>query len=156
MVGLVIVSLGVQRYNREVATLFPTQVLSQGVAEGVRVLGTVKGGSLIRDVSSREIIFSLTHEGKELSVRYTGPPPDGLRELKTIVIVGDWDPSKSEFRSHKIAVVPNYGFISAAYLLAFIPLIFFLFYMERRVRLLYSQIKETRPYEPEEIGFDKK
>ncbi len=153
--GAVVTFMGVQRYYNEVSTISPEQVLSENPSDTIRMMGTIEGGSLQKDEASEELRFSLSHEGVALPVRYTGASPDGVRELKTIVVIGEWIASQGRFDSSEIAVVPNYGFISAAYLVSFIPIIFFLFYMEHRVKLLYTQIKGTKAYKAEEMGFDK-
>jgi cytochrome c-type biogenesis protein CcmE len=154
IVGSAIVGFGVQRYFEEVVTITPKEALQQDPGKTVRVMGTIQGGSLLRDVPPNETSFLLSGDGVELPVRYTGPASDSLRELKTLVVIGSWDPSSQELRSKDLGLVPNYGFISAAYIVVFIPMIFFLFHMERKVRLLYIEIKEAKAYKPEEIGFD--
>jgi len=154
IVGAAIVGFGVQRYFEEVTTITPKEALQQDPGKTVRVMGTIQGGSLLREVPLNETSFLLSGEGVELPVRYTGPSSDGLRELKTLVVIGSWDPSNQKLESQDLGLVPNYGFISAAYMVAFIPMIFFLFHMERKVRLLYIEIKDAKAYTPEEIGFD--
>ncbi|HEX9758109.1 MAG TPA: cytochrome c maturation protein CcmE [Nitrospiria bacterium] len=148
--GAVIVGFGVQRYIDEVTTITPKEALQQESGKVVRVMGTLQGGSLLRNVSPKETTFLLSGEGVELPVRYSGPPSDSLRELKTLVVIGSWNPSDQELKSQSLGLVPNYGFISAAYIVTFFPMILFLFHMERKVRLLYIEIKEAKAYKPEE------
>lgn len=149
---LIIVTLGVQRYNREVRTLSPETVINSSPAGQIRVLGRVEGGSLSRSGpplnGTLEAAFSLSSEISTISVVYKGEEPDNLRELKTLVVVGEWNPLEGRFLSSKIDLVPNIGFVIAAYL-NLIPLLLFLFIMERKVTLLYNEIKETRVYESE-------
>jgi len=45
--------------------------------------------------------------------------------------------------------------VAAAYILGIIPALIFLFLMERKLRLLYMEVKEARLYEPEVMDFDK-
>lgn len=156
LLGFIIVSQGVQRYYRDVATLSPSEFIQQKPVETVRVMGTVIGGSLIRNDSQNNLSFLIEDQGTEIPVHFVGSHAEGLRELKTIVVEGRWDSSTGELKGEKIRVIPNYGFVSAAYLLGFIPIIFFIFHTERKVKLLYSQIKETKVYESEEMGFDTK
>jgi len=156
VLGLMIVSQGVQRYYRDVATLSPNELIQQKPHETVRVMGTVIGGSLVRKNSQNNLSFLIEGQGKEIPVHFIGSQAEGLRELKTIVVEGRWDSATGELKGEKIRVIPNYGFVSAAYLIGFIPIILFIFHTERKVRLLYSQIKETKVYESEEMGFDTK
>jgi len=105
--------------------------------------------------------FELTGRQARLLVHYDGPADDNLRELKTLVVVGHLtadgatgsaaphQPDTRRFEAHALDLLPNYGFIAAAYLLALIPLALFLFGMERRVAILYTVIKETTAYQPE-------
>jgi len=105
--------------------------------------------------------FELAGQQAHLLVHYDGPADDNLRELKTLVVVGHLTPAgapgsassneldKQRFDAHALDLLPNYGFITAAYLLALVPLALFLFGMERRVAILYTVIKETTAYQPE-------
>lgn len=156
LAGAAIGVLGIQRYEREVTTIHPEELLQSDPDETVRVRGLVKGGTLQISPTGEEVLFTLGENGAEVPVRYSGPPSDSLRELKTLVVVGQWDAREGAFRAEEIAIVPNYGFILAAYLIALVPLLFFLFHMERKVKLLYTRIKEAKVYEPEEAGIDQK
>jgi len=156
VLGLMVVSQGVQRYYRDVVTLSPVELIHQSPVETVRVMGTVIGGSLMRKDSQNDLFFVIEDQGREIPVHFIGSEAEGLRELKTIVVEGRWDSSTGELKGERIRVIPNYGFISAAYLFSFIPIILFLFHTERKVKLLYSQIKETKVYESGETGFDTK
>jgi len=102
--------------------------------------------------------FELAGRQAHLLVHYDGPADDNLRELKTLVVVGHLDSAGAagsggsetqRFEAHALDLLPNYGFITAAYLLALIPLALFLFGMERRVTILYTVIKDTTAYQPE-------
>lgn len=151
--------LGFLRFQEEVDTLWPAEVLRMNPQETVRMLGTVQPGTLTKEGfeaegSSGRADFGLRGEEEEVLVHYRGIKPENLRELKTLVVEGRWDPISKGFQANKISVVPNYRFIAAAYLVAIVPLGFFLFWMERRMRLLYFEIKETMVYEPDKI-FDK-
>ena len=74
--------------------------------------------------------------------------PESLRELKSLVVIGRWDRAARAIEAREIALTPNAPFIFAAYLLGIVPLGLFLFRMERRVQLLYHQIKEAKAYTP--------
>jgi cytochrome c-type biogenesis protein CcmE len=151
LMGALIASFGFWRYQREVASLSPAELLQEKPTGGVRVLGTVKPGTLVQGKSPGEAWFELTDAKHHLTVYYTGPEDENLRELKTLVVVGQWDAGSSEFQARELAVVPNYGFITSAYIVSIIPIGLFLFVMERRIRLLYADIKGTTVYEPEKI-----
>jgi cytochrome c-type biogenesis protein CcmE len=148
LAGLWIVAAGAQYYYRDVRPLTPEQVSTIHPVESVRMLGMVEAGSVVKDSPSSTIRFSVVQNGHRITVDYTGPEPDNLRELKTVVLVGRWDDTLQRFVAHDIDLVPNYGFITAAYLVM-VPLALFLFLMERRVRLLYNEIKISKTYESE-------
>jgi cytochrome c-type biogenesis protein CcmE len=157
-VGLVIAWFAVQHYDREVKPITPEQVLEMGPVGTVRVIGRVQAGSLritppVSRGGSLLADFELAGEQERLAVHYDGPEDDNLRELKTLVVVGHLNPVGSpggrRFEAHEFDLLPNYGFITAAYVLALIPLGLFLFGMERRVALLYTVMKETTVYQPE-------
>jgi cytochrome c-type biogenesis protein CcmE len=152
LIGIIIALLGVMRYQREVGTVAPEDLLKEPPTARLRVLGTVEAGSLIREEPGR-IRFRLAGDGEPLSVLYTGKENENLRELKTLVVVGRWNPGTRVFEADELSIVPNYGFITAAYLVGVIPLVLFLFGMERKTRMLYREIKGTSVYKPEE-GFD--
>ncbi|MBI3595905.1 MAG: cytochrome c maturation protein CcmE [Nitrospirae bacterium] len=152
-VGLWIVAVGTQRYNRDVRPLTPEQVLKDHSDGPVRMLGMVEAGSLRKDPATSQMLFSLMENGQRIPVVYQGNDPDNLREIKTLVVVGVWDDAAKRFVAQDIHLIPNYGFIIAAYLVM-IPLALFLFMMERRVRLLYNEIKQSKLYEPEVGEFE--
>lgn len=141
-------ALGAQRYYQEVATVSPERLLHNPPQETVRVLGRVEGGSLVKDPLGKEARFQLSGEKERIAVHYIGDDSDTLRELKTIVVMGEWNGAAAEFTAKKIALIPNYGFITAAYLIALIPMGLFLFNMERKVALLYTRIKQEKVYQP--------
>ena len=149
VIAAVIAFLASRSFDRHLASVTPEDVVSRQPVAVVRVIGLVKGGSLTGDAAAGHARFELAGLRDMLPVQYDGPPPDNLRELKTLVVVGRWDPASAVFLAHDIALVTNYGFVVGAYLAGFIPLAFFLFAMERRVTLLYREIKESRLYEPE-------
>ena len=152
LAAVMIALLGVWRYEREVTTVSPEELLREQPTGTVRVLGTVQPGSLMTE-KPKGARFRLAGDRDRLSVRYTGEENDNLRELKTLVIVGRWNPISRELEADEISLVPNYGFIAAAYLIGIVPMVVFLFGMERKARLLYHEIKGTTVYRPEE-GFD--
>jgi hypothetical protein len=104
----------------------------------------------VKDPSGKETRFQLAGERERISVRFMGDDPENLRELKTIVVAGRWDDTARELEGQKITLTPNYGFITAAYLIGLIPMGLFLFNMERKVAILYTRIKEEKVYQPGE------
>jgi len=148
VVGAVITFLAAQHYYQTVRPLLPEQVINGHPSGSVRMLGMVEAGSMTKEADSGHVQFSLTRNGQRVPVVYEGNDPDNLRDLKTLVVVGHWDEANRRFLAREIDLVPNYGFITAAYLVM-IPMALFLFLMERRVRLLYNEIKTSKIYESE-------
>lgn len=142
-------------YQQNLATWSPSQVKAQTPLSEVRVLGMVQGGTLAGRVETGEAAFKLIEsaalpEQMGIPVRYHGPPPENLRELKTLVVIGKWKASDHTFEAREIGLVTNYGFVAAAYLIGLIPLALFLFTMSRRVGLLYEEIKASALYREED------
>jgi hypothetical protein len=150
MIAAIIGVLGIQRYHRDVTAISPDQLLRDQPAKTVRVLGMVEAASLVKEGEGGPIAFQLSGEGAKVSVRYIGQESENLRDLKTLVIGGRWNSTTQIFEADKISLVPNYGFITAAYLASLIPMGLFLFNMERKVAMLYILIKEEKVYQPEE------
>ncbi|GEM_PF-986018 len=159
LAGLIITVLGAQRYQHEGTTISPEQLLKEQPTETARVLGTVQAGSLSSSgegsAPAYQARFRLSGQKENLSVLYTGEKPDNLRELKSLVVVGRWNASSQKFEAHEIQLLPNFGYVAAAYLIVLIPMGLFLFHMERKVELLYTEIKSAKVYEKEEDAFDK-
>jgi cytochrome c-type biogenesis protein CcmE len=147
-IGIAIALLGLQRYDREVTAISPEQLLREQPTQTVRVLGRIEAGSLVKEATEQK--FLLSGESEKVPVTYRGEETDSLRELKTLVIEGKWDPSSRTLEAQKLSLTPNYGFVTAAYLVTLVPLGLFLFHMERKVALLYIMIKEEKAYQPEE------
>ncbi|MBI5197962.1 MAG: hypothetical protein HZA19_05065, partial [Nitrospirae bacterium] len=95
----------------------------------------------------------LQGEKTVLPVRYAGEDVDILRELKILVVTGRWNPETGEFQGESLALTPNYGFVAAAYLIGMLSTFLFLYIMERRLRLLYNDVKQAKLYEPEASSF---
>lgn len=150
IITAIIGALGIQRYNRDVTAISPDRLLREQPAQAVRVLGMVEAASIVKEGEGGPVAFQISGEGAKVSVRYIGEESDNLRDLKTLVIGGKWNSTSQVFEADKISLVPNYGFITAAYLASLIPMGLFLFNMERKVAMLYIQIKEEKVYQPEE------
>ena len=84
-----------------------------------------------------------------LPVEYQGPPLENIRELKTMVFIGKWDKEANLFRAKDTALMDNFGFVAAAYLIVIIPMVWVLFAMSQRVMVLFKEIKDEKIYEPE-------
>jgi len=151
LVGIfaVIGFLAISRYNRDVRTISPKVLLSESPSEQTRLMGMIEAGSLKGGSEGMPFRFSLSSEGAKTPVVFLGDDAESLRDLKTIVVIGRWHADKGLFEANKIALTPNYGFITSAYVFTLIPLILFLFNMERRVALLYVMIKKEKVYQAE-------
>ena len=148
IVAIVLIVLTYNHYRDNLASLAPQQVKQESPTGDVRVLGMVQGGTLkTRDAG--EATFTLLGKSATLPVHYQGPPPDNLRELKILILIGTWNAATQVFEARDIGIVPNYGFIAGAYLLGLLPLALFLFVMTRRVHFLYDEIKASKLYEEE-------
>lgn len=153
-VAAAVTLLGAQRYFREVRTVSPAAVASGTTPDATRVMGRVEAGTLTATPDGRNATFALSADGTVIQVNYEGEKPDNLRALKTLVVVGQWDPAARMFRAQAIDLVPNFGFIVASYILTLVPLGVFVFVMERRVKLLYTEIKQSKIYTPEVGALD--
>jgi cytochrome c-type biogenesis protein CcmE len=157
LAGLVIASIAAERYAVEVRPITPEVLLRDRPEGTVRVIGMVQPGSLsflTHGLGEAKTVvgFELAGRLEHLPVSYSGPTDDNLRELKTLVVVGRLDNTSGLFESDRIDLIPNYGFVTAAYLVALLPLALFLFLMERRVAVLYTVTKATTAYTPEVEG----
>ena len=148
IVAIVLIVLTYNHYRDNLASLVPQQVKQEAPTGDVRVLGMVQGGTL-KTREAGEATFTLLGEQATLPVHYQGPPPDNLRELKILVLIGTWNAATQVFEARDIGIVPNYGFIAGAYLLGLLPLALLLFAMTRRVHFLYDEIKASKLYEEE-------
>ena len=148
IVAIVFIVLTYNHYQDNLASLVPQQVRQEAPTGEIRVLGMVQGGTL-EPRNAGEATFTLLGKGATLPVHYQGPPPDNLRELKILVLIGAWNAATQVFEARDIGIVPNYGFIAGAYLLGLVPLALFLFAMNRRVNFLYEEIKASKLYEEE-------
>ena len=148
IVAIVFIVLTYNHYRDNLASLVPQQVKQEAPTGDVRVLGMVQGGTL-ETREAGEATFTLLGKNATLPVFYQGPPPDNLRELKILILIGTWNAATQVFEARDIGIVPNYGFIAGAYLLGLLPLALFLFAMARRVNFLYEEIKASKLYEEE-------
>ena len=155
LIGLVITGLSVQRYYREVHSLTLDQFQSLMPDGTARIIGRIEAGSLLTDKQGGQASFTLEGDKARVPVQYKGESLDDLRELKTLVMIGQWNPSLKRFEAEALDLVPNFAFIIGAYLLL-LPLAFFLFLMEHRVLLLYNEIKDSKLYESEEVYLETK
>ena len=67
----------------------------------LRMAGTVKGGSIQRDIEQMLLTFTLSGEKFELPVRYTKTVPDNFTEGIEVVVHGRLDPS-GNFQADKL------------------------------------------------------
>ena len=148
IVTTVLIVLTYHHYQDNLASLAPRQVKQEAPAGDIRVLGMVQGGTL-ETHGVGKAAFTLLGESASLPVQYEGPPPDNLRELKILILIGRWNAATQVFEARDIGIVPNYGFIAGAYLLGLLPLALLLFAMNRRVHCLYEEIKASKLDEEE-------
>ena len=151
VIALILSGLTYQHYQQNLVSVTPEWIIkhSSSATSSVRLEGMVKSGSLSGNIQNGEAQFILQGESVTVPVQYNGPPPENLRELKTLVVMGQWDASEQLFRAREIALVTNYGFVISAYLVAMIPLILLVFSMNRKVTSLFQVIKESKLYEPQ-------
>jgi cytochrome c-type biogenesis protein CcmE len=139
-----------QQYQRDLSTISLATVLNSPTSsEPVRIQGMVKSGTLSGDVEEGKATFELIDGPTTLPVEYAGPPLENIRELKTMVLIGQLDPATKTFKAKDTALINNFGFVAAAYLLTVISICWALFAMSQRVMVLFKEIKEEKLYEPE-------
>jgi cytochrome c-type biogenesis protein CcmE len=139
-----------QHYQHHLATLPAGSLLSQPPAtQPVRIHGMVKSGTLKGDVEQGQATFELTDDSASIKVEYQGPPLENIRELKTLVLIGRWDSQAGIFKAQDTALLNNFGFVAAAYLISILGLGWMVFAMSQRVMVLFKEIKESKLYEPE-------
>jgi cytochrome c-type biogenesis protein CcmE len=152
MVGgiILLAMMTFQQYQRDLSTISLATV-SNGTAtsEPVRIQGMVKSGTLSGAVDQGQATFELVDGSTTLPVEYAGPPLENIRELKTMVLIGHLDPETKIFKAKDTALINNFGFVAAAYLIAVLSLGWAIFAMSQRVMVLFKEIKEEKLYEPE-------
>ncbi|GJL62502.1 MAG: hypothetical protein NPIRA04_11560 [Nitrospirales bacterium] len=150
VIAIILAVLATQNYQDHLASVSPGSVLTGNHSQAtVRVQGMVGSGSLTGSPEEGHAEFVLLGETESLKVQYQGPPPENLRELKTLILIGRWDPEVQVFRAHETALVTNYGFVASAYIIAFLALVVSVFTMSRKVAFLFQEIKDSKLYEPE-------
>jgi cytochrome c-type biogenesis protein CcmE len=149
--GIIILAMMTfQQYERDLSTLSLATVLNRPAAsETVRIQGMVKSGTLSGDVEQGQATFELIDGPTTLAVEYAGPPLENIRELKTMVLIGQLDPATKTFKAKDTALINNFEFVAAAYLLTVISMCWALFAMSQRVMVLFKEIKDEKLYEPE-------
>jgi len=142
--GIILLSMMTyHQYQRDLSTIPVTTVLSSpSSTETVRIQGMVKSGTLSGTVEQGQATFELIDGPTTLPVEYVGPPLENIRELNL-------DPETKTFKAKDTALINNFGFVAAAYLLTVIALGLALFAMSQRVMVLFKEIKEEKLYEPE-------
>ncbi len=147
MVAAGLAALTGYHYREHLAGFVPQEVRHKSPVGEIRVVGMVRSGTLTGNVEAGDAAFTLMGHDASLPVVYQGPPPDNLRELKTLVAIGSWNASERVFRARDIGIIPNYGFVAAAYVVGLLPLTVLLFAMSRRVSLLYEEMKTSTLYQ---------
>jgi hypothetical protein len=109
----------------------------------------VKSGTLSGAVDQGQATFELMDGSTTVPVEYAGPPLENIRELKRMVLIGHLDPATKTFKANDTALINNFGFVAAAYLITVLSLGWAIFAMSQRVMVLFKEIKEEKLYEPE-------
>ena len=149
--GIILLALMTfQQYQRDLSTISLATILSSSTtSETVRIQGMVKSGTLSGEVEQGRATFELLDGSTTLPVEYTGPPLENIRELKTIVLLGHLDRETKIFKAKDTALINNFGFVAAAYVIAVLSLGWAIFAMSQRVMVLFKEIKDEKLYEPE-------
>ncbi len=145
--AIVLAALTGHHYREHLASMVPQAVKHESPVGEIRVIGMVRSGTLTGHVPAGDAAFTLMGAETSLPVIYRGPPPDNLRELKTLIAIGTWNATERVFKARDIGIVPNYGFVAGAYVVGLLPLALLLFAMSRRVSLLYEEIKASTRYQ---------
>ena len=151
MVGglLLLTMMTYHQYQRDLSTISLAAVINQpATSETVRIQGMVKSGTLSGAVEQGQATFELIDGPTTLPVEYAGPPLENIRELKTMVLIGHLDQETKIFKAKDTALINNFGFVAAAYLVTIISLCWALFAMGQRVMVLFKEIKDEKLYEP--------
>ena len=147
---LVLAFMTYNHYHQHLSTVALNELKTSSPAgKEVRVQGMVKSGTLKGETQQGQATFELIEGSINVPVSYQGPPLENIRELKTMVLIGKWDNEARLFRAKDTALMDNFGFVAAAYLIAIIPMGWVLFAMGQRVMVLFKEIKEEKLYEPE-------
>ncbi len=147
---LLLAILTYQHYQQHLSTLSVGTLLgSPPASQPVRIQGMVKSGTLKGEVDQGQATFEFVDGSSSLFVEYQGPPLENIRELKTLVLIGRWDIQAQVFKAQDTALINNFGFVAAAYLISVLTLGWMVFAMSQRVMVLFKEIKESKLYEPE-------
>ncbi len=152
MVGgiILLAMMTFQQYQRDLSTISLATVLnSPTTSEHVRIQGMVKSGTLTGAIEEGQATFELIDGPTTLPVEYAGPPLENIRELKTMVLIGHLHHETKTFKAEDTALINNFGFVAAAYLVTVITLCWAMFAMSQRVMVLFKEIKDEKLYEPE-------
>ncbi len=152
MVGglLILGMMTFQQYQHDLSTTsLATLIKSTSTSEPVRIQGMVKSGTLAGETKQGQATFELVDGPTTLAVVYAGPPLENIRELKTMVFIGQLDADTKTFKAKDTALINNFGFVTAAYLLTVLSMCWALFAMSQRVMVLFKEIKDEKLYEPE-------
>ncbi|MCA9421483.1 MAG: cytochrome c maturation protein CcmE, partial [Nitrospira sp.] len=133
-VTLLLAILTFQHYQQHLATLpMGTLLSSPPSSQPVRIQGMVKSGTLQGEVEQGQATFEFVDGPASLVVEYEGPPLENIRELKTLVLIGRWDSQNQVFKAQETALINNFGFVAAAYLVSVLGLGWMVFAMSQRV-----------------------
>ena len=147
---LLLAMMTFQQYQHDLSTTSLVNLItSPGTSEPVRIQGMVKSGTLSGETDQGQATFELVDGPTTVVVIYDGPPLENIRELKTMVFIGQFDTDTKTFKAKDTALINNFGFVTAAYLLTVLSMCWALFAMSQRVMVLFKEIKDEKLYEPE-------
>lgn len=149
LITLVLTWMTYQNYQQHLASVSPTEMVTHPSDGTIRLQGMVQPGTLQGNPEEGSAQFTIGDGRTTIPVQYNGPPPDNLREFKTLILIGRWNPDSRLFQARDIALLPHYGFVASAYLVGLVPLFLFVFWMGRKVNLLYEEIKQSKRYQVE-------
>lgn len=141
LVGVLLLAATGFAYNRYVDALasVPPQAFAT-IAEGgsVRVLGRVRAGSVMPEGDT--LNFVVEGEGGFVQVAYRGPDKEAVRELKNLLVSGRRLPDGG-MAADAVGIAANYGFVTAAYVLALGLLLVFAWMQERAASTLEKELE---------------
>lgn len=132
-------ALAYDRYAHALASVPPQAVAAMAEGGGVRVQGRVRVGSL--RPSGDALSFVLEDGGGAVRVAYRGPDKDTVRELKRLLVSGRRQ-ADGGLAADEVGIVAHYGFVAAAYGLAFALLLGFAWAQERAARALEKELEQ--------------
>lgn len=131
--------LAYDRYAHALASVPPQAVAAAVEGGSVRVLGRVRAGSI--ESNGDALGFVLEDGGGAVRVAYRGPDRETVRELKRLLVSGR-RLADGGIEADTVGIAAHYGFVAAAYGLAFALLLGFAWVQERAARALEQALEQ--------------